>query len=80
MDIDDETLLADGFEDALIGVTCGIHPQSQCAVYSREKCIEILMRADVCDCSYEDAVEYFEFNTAGAYVGERTPIFITKEL
>jgi hypothetical protein len=70
--IDDETLLADGFEDALIGVTCGIHPQEECAVYSRNKCIEVLMR----DMSYEDAVEYFEFNVCNAYVGERTPIFI----
>jgi hypothetical protein len=26
----------------------------------------------------EEASEYFEFNIAGAYVGERTPIFIAK--
>jgi hypothetical protein len=24
----------------------------------------------------DEALEYFEFNIAGAYVGERTPIFI----
>jgi hypothetical protein len=74
-DIDDQTLLADGFEDAFLGVTCGIHPQEECAVYSRKACIEILMSDGT---SYEDAVEYFEFNVAGAYVGERTPIFITQ--
>ena len=26
--------------------------------------------------SYEDAVEFFDYNVAGAYVGESTPIFI----
>ena len=25
---------------------------------------------------YEEAVEYFEFNVAGAWVGEQTPIFV----
>jgi hypothetical protein len=25
----------------------------------------------------EEAVEYFEFNILGAYVGEKTPIFLT---
>jgi hypothetical protein len=28
--------------------------------------------------SYEEAVEYFEVNTAGAWVGETTPIFIKR--
>jgi len=26
--------------------------------------------------TYEEAVEYHEFNQLGAYVGERTPVFI----
>ena len=30
--------------------------------------------------TYEDAVEFFEFNTTGAWVGEGTPLFfISKE-
>ena len=44
------------------------------AVYDREKCIEILAR----DMTYEEAVEYFEFNVIGAWVGEQTPMFLTK--
>jgi hypothetical protein len=24
----------------------------------------------------EDAIEYFDFNVSGAYVGEHTPVFI----
>jgi hypothetical protein len=26
----------------------------------------------------EEAVEYFDFNTIGAWMGDRTPVFITK--
>ena len=29
------------------------------------------------DMSYEEAVEFFEFNVTGAYVGEHTPAFLT---
>ena len=27
---------------------------------------------------YDEALEYFDFNIAGSYVGEQTPIFIHK--
>jgi hypothetical protein len=31
--------------------------------------------------SWEEAVEYFDFNVAGAWVGESTPVFLeTQEL
>ena len=30
------------------------------------------------DMTHEEAVEYFYFNTAGAYVGENTPCFFTR--
>ena len=26
--------------------------------------------------NYEDALEFFEFNTLGAYVGKQTPVFV----
>ena len=72
-ELDPEILLADGFEDALIG-----YAERACsdivAVYDRNKCIECLIAEG---CSHEDAVEHFEFNVVGSYVGEKTPIFIT---
>ena len=40
--------------------------------YDYDKVIEILTE----DMSYEDAVEYFEFNIIGAWMGETTPLFI----
>lgn len=70
VDENSEALLADGFDEALIGVArrCG---QLSLAVYSREKCIEILARE-----MGEDAEEYFEFNVSGSWNGENTPIFL----
>jgi len=63
-------LLADGFEEALIGIASLFN--RNIAVYHRPKCIEILM----IDMNQEDAEEYFEFNVAAAYVGEQTPAFL----
>lgn len=65
-------ILADGFDDAFVGMgwQCGNEP---CIVYDRSKCIEILVDQGM---EYDDAVEYFEFNVAGAYVGKQTPIFL----
>ena len=69
-----EALLADGFEDALIGV--GQQFNKTLAVYDRQRCIEILMERD--GMSDEEAVEYFEFNVTGAWGGEHTTIFFEK--
>lgn len=67
-----DLLFADGFDDAILGVAerIGMEPV---VAYSTPKIIEILSR----DMTEDEAVEYFEFNILGAYVGERTPIFVT---
>jgi len=67
---EEEITLADGFADAFIGI--GRQFSKPIAVYSRRKCIEVLMR----DMDQEQAEEYFEFNLAGAWVGESTPIYL----
>lgn len=41
--------------------------------YDRQLCIEINMRMGM---DREEAEEYFEFNTAGAWMGDETPVFI----
>ena len=63
---------ADGFDDAVIGTIerCG---QEAVVLYDKDKVIEILMK----DMPLEDAMEYFEYNILGAYVGEGTPAFAT---
>lgn len=67
-----DLLFADGFDDAILGVAERIGMEAVVA-YSTPKIIEILSR----DMTEDEAVEYFEFNILGAYVGERTPIFVT---
>ena len=47
---------------------------SPVAVYDKHKIIQSLIRDG---CSLDDAEEYFDFNIAGAWVGEYTPAFIT---
>ena len=70
----EEALLADGFEDAFLGM-CGVFGRPPLATYDRDKCIEILVQRD--EMTYEEAEEFFEFNVAGAWVGENTPIYLT---
>jgi hypothetical protein len=66
-------LLADGFEAAFIGMAkrCS---EPALAVYDALKCVEILIERDGME--PEEALEFFEFNTAGAWVGENTPLFL----
>ncbi len=59
------------FDDAVIGTSQRIG-LDDCIVYSADKVIEILSE----DMSQEDALEHFDFNIAGAFVGETTPIFV----
>ena len=69
---DDEMLVADGLDAAIIGVTEGV--SEPVVAYSYEKCIEIFRMRD--GMTEEDALEHMSFNVTGAYVGTRTPIFI----
>ena len=61
------------FDEAIIGVAERIGMEAVVA-YDTDKIIEILSR----DMTEEEAIEYFDFNIIGAYVGERTPIYIKK--
>ena len=40
---------------------------------SYQKCIDVLIKDGM---TVEEAVEYFEFNTVGAWVGEHTPTIV----
>lgn len=68
-----EAILLDGFEEALVGIACQFTKSLAC--YDRALCIQILMKRD--GMTEEMAEEYFEFNVAGAYLGENTPIILT---
>ena len=64
---EEEILIADGFDEAVIG----IDEKQMRVIYSVSKCIEILTR----DMSEEDAIEHFNYNVSGSWVGEKTPIW-----
>lgn len=63
-------LFMDGHDDAIIGV--GTKYQHLSVIYSKKKILDRLLK----DMDYEDSIEFFEFNIAGAYVGENTPIIL----
>ena len=65
-------ITADGFEQALIGV--GVQAMNYVAIYDYDKCVKILMDRD--GMSYDESVEYMDYNVLGAYVGTQTPVFL----
>ena len=67
---DETTLFADGFDDCIIGVEHGICGR---VVYDKQMMVEELMSQGMDEC---EAIEYLEFNTWGAYVGDQTPLYI----
>lgn len=67
---EEELLKADGFDGAIIGVE-----QTQLRlVYDIDKMRNILIEQE--GMSFEEAMEYLDFNVFGAYVGEQTPLYI----
>ena len=64
-----EFLKYDGLDDAVIG-SCY---QSDRLIYSVSKIIDVIVSKGN---SYEDAIEYFTYNLAGSYLGEKTPILL----
>ena len=58
-------------DEAIIGVAerFGMDPV---VCYDRTRVIDILAR----DMPREDAEEFFEFNTIGAWMGDATPVFV----
>jgi len=69
---DAELLFADGFDDAIAGVVTR-YGQVPIVAYCRKRCLEILVASGA---TPEEAVEYFDFNVTGAWVGENTPCFL----
>lgn len=66
-------LTADGLELGLLGYTLPYFRDSL-AVYDVDRCLAILQERD--GMSAEGAAEFFEFNTAGAWAGNGTPLYV----
>jgi hypothetical protein len=72
-EMDETTLLMDGFDEAFIGWSRRIN-EPLLAVYSYDGLIKVCTERDGMD--YEEAVEYVDYNVVGAWIGEQTPIIV----
>ena len=71
-------MIADGYNDCIIGCI----PEKRILVYDRDAIIEKLAKGSPSwetepDEAYQEAVEFFEYNISGAYVGENTPLYVS---
>jgi len=73
LDEAEEIVLYNQLDEAFVGVVerFGMEP---IALYDYHKCIEIYMEDGM---TYDEAVDFFGFNTIGAWIGDRTPAFVT---
>ncbi len=74
-EINPEALLIDGFDEAIIGMAERIN-LGPVVAYDVQTILKIMIERD--EMTYEEAIEYFEFNILGAWAGDNTPIFINK--
>ena len=72
-EINPEAMMADGFDDAVLGM-CVQFGDSPVVAYDYNKCVEILQSRD--KMTRTEAIDYLEFNVLGSYVGLHTPVFI----
>jgi hypothetical protein len=69
-----EALVMDGYDDCIIG-TVEIFGKEPLVCYDKTKVLKNLEKQGM---SEEESVEWFYFNQMGAYLGERTPCFLTQ--
>lgn len=70
-----EALTADGFEDAFLGIQRRFGATAL-AAYDYEKCLTVLQERD--GMTRDSAIEFFDFNVIGSWVGDGTPVFIER--
>lgn len=70
--IDESALLIDGADAALLGFTNRVN-SPLLAVYDYDKLVNVFIDDGM---SYEDAVEWVDFNIVGAWLGDQTPIIV----
>ena len=66
----------DYMDEAIIGL--GQRINTTALVYSEPCVLRLLQKHE--DMSMDDAVEYFNFNIAGSWHGEESPIFVDNEV
>lgn len=67
-------LFCDGFDNCILGIASRYGFTEDLIAYDYDKMIAQMTSRN--KMTKEDAVEFFEFNIIGAWVGEGTPIFV----
>lgn len=70
---DEKILFLDGFDGAIVGL-CEVHGEPPRVAYSVDAILTILQENS--DMDEPEAIEFFEFNIAGSYVGPYTPALL----
>ena len=67
------------FDEAIVGVVERINLTAFC--YDTQKVLEIVQARQYGEgCSPEEALEHFEYNIRGSYVGEHSPVFLDRKV
>lgn len=61
------------FDEAIVGLAQRIGMDVVC--YDKEKVLELLCVKE--GMTYEDAIEHFDYNIIGSWVGDTTPVFLS---
>lgn len=69
-------LKIDGFDECIIGIAQIWGKDMPVVVYDIGEIIEVLIEEH--DMSRDEAIEYFEHNISEAYLGEYTPLYVTR--
>ena len=69
MDYNPDAVAVDGFDDCIVGIVDTFEGTK--LLYSERKIVDKLKK----DMTEEEAVEYFDYNILGSYVGEYTPVY-----
>jgi hypothetical protein len=76
------TLMAEGLDEAVIGLATLPDREERVVVYDLSLCADLMMKraekAGFEDYTRKDALEFLDFNVVSAWMGPGTPIFIDR--
>jgi hypothetical protein len=74
---DEEVLMRmDGFDDCIIGL-CHRAGNPSVIAYDLSSVVQQMQKEGL---TFEEAIEFFEYNQLGAYMGPMTPVFIDTDV
>ena len=71
-----KALFCDGFDNCILGIASRCGFEEDLIAYDYDKMIAQMVSQGM---TQEEAVEFFEFNIIGAWLGKGTPIFVRTE-